>query len=476
MRSLRARITILFAISATATLLALFVASYALLENRLVRGLDELLVGHFNHIKARLEPDLGSIDWVTLQARMRELSDYTPEIFYIEINKPGTNLHFRSTNLLGKSLPDVKGQRAFTADLDGVGPMRIQEFLLPPLDVAVATPLHPLYRTMNTFTQISLALVAAMLAVSALIGAGLSHLVVRPIQVISATANRIKSDNLSERIDTARMTDEIAGLATLLNHMFGRLETAFAQIRRFADEASHELKTPLSLIRLYAEKLARDQDIAPKYAEVAMDQLEELDRLRQLIDDLLLLSRAEAGAVPMRLSVQSPRRFLAHFEQDAVALSEHQGCRFEYECLGDQLARFEERWLRQVLLNVLSNALAVSPQGGIVRLRSSIDDDVWRIVIEDQGPGLTGVQREKMFERFVRFDTPRRGTKGAGLGLAICRKLVELHRGSIRAEPATSGSGLRIVIELPTGVSAGAAEVFAEPPPQREIAIHGLNT
>ncbi|HYZ61213.1 MAG TPA: ATP-binding protein, partial [Acetobacteraceae bacterium] len=359
---------------------------------------------------------------------------------------------------------------------EGVGPMRVQEFLLPPLDVTVATPLQPLYRTMETFNQICFGLIAIMAAVSALIGAGLSHFVVRPIQTISAIANRIKSDNLGDRIDSSRMTDEMAGLATLLNQMFDRLETAFAQIRRFSDEASHELKTPLSLIRLHAEKLAQDPEIPPRHAEAAMDQLEELGRLNQLIDDLLLLSRAEAGAVPLRQTVQDPRAFLRYFEQDAIALSEHQGCRFEAAWSGDGLVKFEERWMRQVLLNVLSNALAVSPPSGTIRLRSSIDERSWRIVIEDEGPGLTASQRERMFDRFVRFETPRHGTKGAGLGLAICRKLVELHRGTIHAQPAATGSGLQIVIELPVSVPLDVPELLAPAPAQLHLVGQALDT
>lgn len=454
----------MFAASATLTVIALFTASYFLLYTRLLHGYDQLLVGHFNHIKARLGPEQGDTTWPTLVARLQELAGYTPEIFYIEVHKPTTNQRFRSENLHGHSIPDIPDKHAYTAELEGVGPMRVQEFLLPPIDVTIATPLHPLYRTMEVFNQVCLGLIAAMVAVSVLIGAGLSHLVVRPIRVISAIADRISSDNLSERIDTSRMSNEIAGLATLLNRMFQRLETAFAQIRRFSDEASHELKTPLSLIRLHAEKLARDPAVPPHYAEAAMDQLEEVERLNHLIDDLLLLSRAEAGAVPLHLKVQDPRHFLQQFEQDAVALAEHRDCRFEMEITGQGVAEFEERWIRQVLLNVLSNALAVSPPTGTIRLESRIDARTWRMVIEDEGPGLNAAQRQHMFERFVRFDTLRGGTRGAGLGLAICRKLVELHGGSIRAEPASTGTGLQIIIELPASPAPGTFDILDSRP------------
>src|SRR5262249_8329073 len=153
------------------------------------------------------------------------------------------------------------------------------EFPLPPFDVTVATPLRQVREVMNAYVEVCAALLLAMLVVSVVIGFVLSRLALRPVRVIRETAKRIGSDNLSERIPVGEGRDEIGELAALLNKMLDRLEPSFNQIRRFTAEASHELKTPLSLARLQAEKLLVSGELAPAHEEVLQLQLEELARL-----------------------------------------------------------------------------------------------------------------------------------------------------------------------------------------------------
>lgn len=245
------------------------------------------------------------------------------------------------------------------------------------------------------------------------------------------------------------MNDEVSDLARLLNEMFDRLERAFDQIRRFSQEASHELKTPLSLIRLHAEKMLQDGDLSPANAEAVLVQIEELARLNQIIDEMLFLSRAEARAIPFNMKPHDPGRFLDAFEQDAAALAEHTGRRFEAQHRGRGRVPFEEKWLRQVLLNVLTNALNASPPGGVIRLTSEVRPELWRVSLEDEGPGLTADQRQRIFERFVRFSTPASADRGSGLGLTISKSIIELHGGRIFAEPANGPHGLRVTFEIP---------------------------
>jgi signal transduction histidine kinase len=256
--------------------------------------------------------------------------------------------------------------------------------------------------------------------------------------------------------------DEISNLARLLNEMFDRLELSFNQIRRFTAEASHELKTPLSLVRLHAEKLLVEGGLTPVQEESVQMQLEEIARLNKIIDELLFLSRAEAHAVRLDFRREDPAELLKLFEQDARALAEHRGMGFSVETAGRGLVDFDPKWLRQVLLNLLQNALNVSPPGGRVSLASVFTMDVWRVALEDQGPGVPAAQRERIFERFVRLETSvARETKGSGLGLAISRSIIGLHRGIIRAEAGHAGAGLRVIFELPL------CPVAATPAPDR---------
>jgi two-component system heavy metal sensor histidine kinase CusS len=248
--------------------------------------------------------------------------------------------------------------------------------------------------------------------------------------------------------------DELSKLARFLNQMFDRLEHSFSEIRRFTADASHELKTPLSLVRLHAERLLVNGNLEPGQKESVHVQLEELARVDRIIDELLFLSRADAQAITVDLKEQGPTAFLQVFAQDASALAEHHGRRFTYTHEGEGNVAFEEKRMRQVLLNLLANALNASPPHGTITLRSEVSNGVWRISIEDEGPGLTPEQRVRIFERFVRFNPPGSDDRGSGLGLAICRSIVKLHRGKIFAAEGENGHGLRMVVEIPAAAAA----------------------
>lgn len=183
-------------------------------------------------------------------------------------------------------------------------------------------------------------------------------------------------------------------------------------------------------------------------------QLEEIARLNQIIEELLFLSRAEVSAIPLQTQPQDPRKFLETFATDARVLAESRGMRFDEQITGTGQVAIDAKWIRQVLLNLLANALNVSPRGGQVTLASEFRDGVWRVALEDEGPGVPAEQRERIFERFVRLGNST-DHGGSGLGLAISRSIVGLHRGTIRAEEAAGGRGLRVVFELPAADAAG---------------------
>jgi len=457
MRSIGARLTFWYALSATITMAILFVAGYQLLESRLISGMDQLNEAEFRQLQVRLGPDYKRLNSAEMDERVRETSESGAVLFYIAIDEPRTDVRFRSRNLHGREIPDIKGKRAYSAQMGGLGELRVDEFLLPPFDVTIATSARSVRDGMREYVKVCIWLLAAMLVASLGIGLGLSRLLLRPMRAIRETASRIGSDTLSERIPVSDVEDELTDLAKLLNRMFDRLESAFDQIRRFSQEASHELKTPLSLIRLHAEQMLGDRDLPPAHAEALLVQIEELARLNQIIDEMLFLSRAEAKAIPLDLQPRDPSVFLESFAQDAQALAEHGGRRFQWSHRGRTAVPFEDKWIRQVLLNVLTNALNVSPPGGLVELKSRSTPSVWRVSVEDEGPGLPPDQRARIFERFVRFAPQGPGDRGSGLGLTISKSIVELHGGRIHAEAASGGRGLRIVFEIPVTTPLGLA-------------------
>ena len=255
MKSLRARISLWYALSATLTLAVLFGVGYVLLERHMQHDLDLLNKTEFTQIRGRLGTDYSALTPQIVDQRIRETSNYASVLFYINIDQPPHDMLFYSNNLDGKPIPDVPGKHVYNALVPGVGELRVGEFIMPPFDVTIGTPMRQMRQDLNAYVEVCIALLAIMLLVSGLIGIAASRLILRPIRSIGETANRIRSDNLAERIALPGGKDEIFDLVNLLNQMFDRLETSFNQARRFSEEVSHELKTPLSLVRLQAERL-----------------------------------------------------------------------------------------------------------------------------------------------------------------------------------------------------------------------------
>jgi len=457
-KSLGTRLALWYASAATVTLACLIVAGYYLLEINLVHGLDYLNQAQFEELKAHLGKDYASLNAQVIDTRIRETTEYASVLFFISIdNRAGpVRQIFYSTNLRGREIPDIRGKHVYDAELPGTGELRVGEFILGPFDVTVATPRRSVTEALHDYSRVCLWLLAAAIAVSGGIGLGLSQLALRPVRSIRETARHISSDNLSERIPVGTVRDEISELALLLNLMFDRLEASFQQIRRFTAEASHELKTPLSLIRLQAERLLVNGDLSPANAESVHVQLEELSRLSQIIEELLFLSRAEAQEIRLNLAPHDPGVLLDNFSQDARVLTEHKKMVFVCTHEGHGCVHVEPRWLRRVLLNLLTNALSASAPGGKITLRSSVAHGSWRVTLHDEGRGVPEEFLDKIFERFVRLAPANSDDAGSGLGLAICRSIMTLHGGIIWAEPAPGG-GLCVAFTLPvTGAIASA--------------------
>ena len=474
MKSVGVRLAFWYALASVLTLALLFRAGRYLLEQHVIRSLDLLNAAQFEQIKERFGPDPGALPPAEIRERMREGTEPTYARFFIELHGPTAGTLYSSRNLGRRTLPNVAFERDFSASffdaifsyrnsgsrtvpaqrtfnvmLEDLGELRVGEFAFGPLSVLIATPKVQVAETIKGYDEISGVLLVFMLLASAGIGYGLSRVALRPVRLIQETANHISSDNLSERIPVAAVEDEISDLARLLNQMFDRLESSFNQVRRFTAEASHELKTPLSLMRLQSEKLLMDGGLNPAQEESLHIVLEEINRLNTIIEELLFLSRAEADAITLDRLPQDPRAFMESFAQDARVLADSRGVRLADLHSGEGRVEFDARWLRQVVLNLLANALSYTPAGKCVTITSQLTPTGWRVAVDDEGPGVPADQRERIFERFVRLAHSAQHDKGSGLGLAICRSIVTLHQGRIWAEAPPSGQGLRMIFELP---------------------------
>jgi signal transduction histidine kinase len=477
MKSVGVRLAFWYALASVLTLALLFRAGRFLLEQHVVRSLDLLNVTQFEQVRERFGPNPAALAPADVRERMREINELSSARFYVQVHRPGDTAVYTSRNLGRNTIPDVPFQpdlaasffsrvfqyrnaehtvpavRAYNVIVEDLGELRVGEFALGPLQVLIATPKVQVRETIKGYDEIFTVLLFVMLGLSAGIGYGLSRIALRPVRLIQETANHISSDNLSERIPVAAVEDEISDLARLLNQMFDRLESSFNQVRRFTAEASHELKTPLSLVRLQTEKTLMDGGLNPAQEESLHIVLEEVSRLNRIIEQLLFLSRAEADAITLARKSQDPRDFMESFVLDARVLADSRGVRLADVHAGSGLVEFDPHWLRQVLLNLLANALNYTPVGKCVTLTSQVSERSWRIAVEDEGPGVPAEERDRIFERFVRLAHPTQHEKGSGLGLAICRSIITLHQGRIWAEARPAGTGLCVIFELPVAAT-----------------------
>ena len=480
MKSVGVRIAFWYALASLLTLGIFFRIGRHLVEQHIVHSLDAGIAAEFEQVKRRIGADFSTLSPDQLRSLITPLASVR---FGIEILQPDGQVIYRSRNLSDRVIPDhpMEGdllaiwmqriirlkndatpspdgpaRRQYNALMGDLGEMRIGEFVLGPFTVRIAVAKEQVRSLVAAYQEVFYVLLTLMVIVSSVIGYVLSHVLLRPVRLIQETANHISSDNLSERIPVAPVEDEINNLARLLNQMFDRLESSFNQVRRFTAEASHELKTPLSLMRLHTEKTLMAGDLNPAQEESLQVVLEEINRLNKIIEELLFLSRAEAQAITLSGKQEDPRVFMESLVQDARVLADSRGVRLADVHAGQGRVEFDARWLRQVMLNLLSNALDYTPAGKSITLTSQVSDSGWRVAVEDEGSGVPADQLERIFERFVRLAQSDQIQKGSGLGLAICRSIITLHQGRIWAEAASPGPGLRIIFEIP-GVRAASA-------------------
>jgi heavy metal sensor kinase len=272
---------------------------------------------------------------------------------------------------------------------------------------------------------------------------------IRPIQDISTTAAKISAGDLSQRIETGEAESELGQLAGVLNSTFARLDAAFAQQKQFTSDAAHELRTPVSVILTQIQSALTRERSGPEYRETLEACQRAAQRMRRLIESLLELARFDAGQQPLKqmpFDLAAVARDCAELVQP---LAEERGVVIfselpEAKCQGDS-----ER-VGQVVTNLLTNAVNYNRRGGEVWVRTRLINGSVELSVADSGPGIPEEHLPKIFDRFYRVDTARTSAQGrSGLGLAICKAIVEAHGGSI-AVANRSGGGAEFSVRLPT--------------------------
>ena len=275
----------------------------------------------------------------------------------------------------------------------------------------------------------------------------LAHGMTFPLRQMVAAARAMAQGDYSRRV-TATSRDEVGELARAFNSMAGELEQAERMRRDLVANASHDLRTPIGALRAQLENLV--DGVEPAERRVLEDLLRQVERLSELVEQLLDLSKLESGAVLLERASVGAGDLLEKVAADWRSRASERSVTLAVEADGaDPALDADEQRLRQVLENLVANAIRHSPDGSTVALRATTRNGKARFEVEDEGPGIPPGEAERVFERFYRSDRARSTDDGgSGLGLAIARWIVELHGGSISVDPSTR-RGCRIVVELP---------------------------
>ena len=314
--------------------------------------------------------------------------------------------------------------------------------------ILVGRSLEPELRESRHLIGLLLVTGGVVLAVGLAGGWIISRQAMRPLVAMSATAEAISASNLSERIDVGHTDTELSRLAQVLNATFARLEEAFQRQNRFTADASHELRTPVSVILADTESALAGTRSEEELRETVETCYRAANRMRDLVNALMTLTRIDAGQ-----TVHQPERFdLSRVAEECADLvrplaSQHE-VTLELDLSPAEITGVAGQF-SQVILNLLTNAIHYNRPGGLVRLAVAQDDAATTLTVADTGVGISAEDQEHVFERFYRVDKARsRRLGGSGLGLSICQSIVEAHGGRITVRSEV-GQGTRFAVRLP---------------------------
>jgi signal transduction histidine kinase len=346
-----------------------------------------------------------------------------------------------------RSVARPSGNGAETVRIGGA------EYLLavsgdPTRTALAALPMASVNAEVARLARTALVVTGAGILLAALLAWVMSWQALRPLERIAERSSRITHGDLSVRMGDTGGRDEIAQVSHALDDMLDRLENAFAAQTRFVQDASHELRTPLTIARGHLEvALLQDEPDSAQVRAAVELALAELDRMGRLVNSLLALARAERGGGGMQRQVDAGT--LAELSVERSRALADRDWQVRVAPGTDTRVTVDPDAVEQVLLNLLANAARHTPAGGRIAVSVSRDNGQVEIDVADNGEGIAAGELPTLFDRFTRVDGARgRDSGGAGLGLAICRTIVESQGGSIRAD-SELGHGARFVIRLP---------------------------
>lgn len=430
--SISRRLTLLVGAIAAAVFIVVGTLLYLALERELTRQETEELLGKMNFVKHLWTefPDLTAIaalrhhldDMVASHGDLRVWITTTDGGRLIYGDKPPA------------VAPSARAGSPFLYERDDGIPMRAVAMRMAPtgtrpgLDVLIAVDLRPTQRVLASFGFALSVLCLAGIAAMLLLGAWVARRGLEPVKTLSAQAHAIGPHALSQRLPERDIPAELVPLAQSFNRVLDRLEQAYRQLEAFNADVAHELRTPLLNLSGSTEVALSRERTVEELRDVLSSNLEEVERLKSIVNDMLFLARADRGerAIARSVSLHGVVRDVAEFfesvlEERRIALETH----------GEATVRGDPGLLRRAVTNLLSNALVYTEPGRAIRIEITTESDSVTLRVQNPGPAIPAEHLPHVFDRFYRVDSARSGRPpGHGLGLAIVKAIVRMHGGS----------------------------------------------
>ncbi|PYX32067.1 MAG: two-component sensor histidine kinase [Acidobacteria bacterium] len=377
---------------------------------------------------------------------------------YLQVYAGNGEWVYRSAFLQEHPLPPVEPNLVRRASFDdrrlGKRPFRFVTLALHlngrTYTIQSGVPNKDVVEALSQFRLYLLMFAPLLFLIAAAGGYWLSRRALAPVDSIVQTARAITGTNLDSRLKKLETGDELQRLSDTLNEMLDRIERAFLRITQFTADASHELRTPISLVRTEAELALRRSRDEAEYQESLRHILSESERATSLIEELLALARADSGREMLHMRPVSLQATLRGMVDSWRQVATIRTLQFS-DSLGvsESFVLADETALRRVVNILLDNAFKYTPSPGTVKLSLEQKTDKAVVVVEDTGIGIPAEEQSKVFERFYRVDKARsREMGGAGLGLSIAQWIAQQHRGIIAVE-SEPGKGTIFRLELP---------------------------
>jgi heavy metal sensor kinase len=447
--SIRFRLTVWYAAVLAAGLGLFGAAMWFALQYRLMAGVDRELAQRVQGLKTVLE-----VEHVADRAQIAtELSEFAEEVPNGELMQlsdsqgvllaPSRELRLFAAagHQAGYHTVSLDGKvfRVFAGDIEYDGRA---------YRTTVAAPLDPALSLLRDFRNALFLMIPALLAVACTGGYWLSRRALAPVDEITRTARSIHVQNLSQRLKLPRTGDELERMSAAWNEVLERLEASVKRIRQFTADASHELRTPIALIRATAE-LALRRERSPEHYRAALREIQrEAEQMTDLTESLLTLARADSGGLELPLATVDLKQLVEDVVRQNEPLAAAKGIQLTAR-LPEQSAPVaaNEGGLRRILLILIDNALKYTPPGGTISISAMPRDGGVEVSVEDSGEGIDRAALPHIFERFYRADPSRSDRPGAGLGLSIAQALAQAHGSEIAVE-SEPGQGARFSMLL----------------------------